>query len=311
MAKLTASQATELSYWVALYNETKAEGLSWADVTRSTFARYCSNLDLTAQSLQNLVVVDVGCGPCGSLHHFDARLKFGVDTLARYYAALFPIQDHNMTYLGCPAEAMPFLDNSVDVVLSVNSLDHVASVEQAIGEIYRILKTEGRLLAEINLREVSTLDEPQTISEDRLNRLLDGLFQYRVCKRLPQNKHIPCERVVVEAIKAAEKPSPYQEQAAYIQQVVSSHASALERQMRFITDLGTPPPIAATTWIDAGFFFHQQGNRGQARKYLLRGILANPSWIRKRGVLSVLVETTLGPQMRAFLRRGARLLLRR
>lgn len=48
-----------------------------------------------------------------------------------------------------PSEALPFLENSVDVVVSFQTFEHVANLPHTLAEIHRILKPGGFLFAQV------------------------------------------------------------------------------------------------------------------------------------------------------------------
>ncbi|MFN8496849.1 MAG: methyltransferase domain-containing protein [Anaerolineae bacterium] len=128
----TGKEAAALDFWCRLLLDTDCDTTARAvEVSRSVFEQYCEYFDIDAETFADKVVVDIGCGPAGALHHFQASHKFGVDVLAKYYTVL-PIDWQDIIYLGCAAEQMPLMDEYVDVVISSNALDHVASFESAI-----------------------------------------------------------------------------------------------------------------------------------------------------------------------------------
>jgi SAM-dependent methyltransferase len=106
-------------------------------------------------------VLDVGCGPRGSLEWADmASERVGVDPLADLYLKL-GADAHRMRYVMAPAEAMPFADGSFDVVSSFNSLDHVDDVERTAAEIIRILAPGGSFLLLTDVGHKPTIAEPR------------------------------------------------------------------------------------------------------------------------------------------------------
>lgn len=120
------------------------------------------------RGFEDRVVVDIGCGPRGSLCWMSqARLRIGVDPLADAYREL-GIADQPMNYLGAGAERLPLGNETVDVVLTVNALDHVDDVDQACAEIRRILKPGGLFIGSINLREVPTATEPSIVTREKV-----------------------------------------------------------------------------------------------------------------------------------------------
>ncbi len=118
------------------------------------------------------ICIDIGCGPRGSLTWLkQAKAAIGVDPLSEAYAR-FGISEHEMIYLSCPAEKLPFPSQTVDVVFSMNSLDHVEDFKKVCAEIRRVLKPGGYFIASLNLDEPPSLTEPWTLTEDLLDRHL-------------------------------------------------------------------------------------------------------------------------------------------
>jgi SAM-dependent methyltransferase len=111
-------------------------------------------------------VLDVGCGPRGSLEWATgAAQRVGLDPLARRYRAL-GIDRHAMHYVGAPAERMPFPAGSFDVVASLNSLDHVEDVAQAVAEITRVAAPGAWWLLTVEVGHEPTATEPHSLSWD-------------------------------------------------------------------------------------------------------------------------------------------------
>ncbi|MEL6538159.1 MAG: class I SAM-dependent methyltransferase [Bacteroidota bacterium] len=115
-------------------------------------------------------MLDLGCGPRGSLEWAtQAKERVGLDPLAKRYLKLGADQ-HQMSYVEGVAEAIPFPDQHFEVVSSLNSLDHVDGLEQAIGEIKRVLKPGGVFLLIADIHQVPTLTEPSAFGWDILAR---------------------------------------------------------------------------------------------------------------------------------------------
>ena len=101
----------------------------------------------------------------------NAKLAIGLDPLVSEYMQ-FEIDRHDMLYLQAEAEAIPFPDNCVDVVFSMNSLDHVHHLSTTSREIRRILKPGGCFIGSLNLHEPATPAEPWTLTEEFLEKRL-------------------------------------------------------------------------------------------------------------------------------------------
>ncbi len=88
-------------------------------------------------------VLDVGCGPYAVpvyLREYPTDCIYGIDPVD-------PFEPHPFTFVRGFAEFLPFPDRSFDVVIAATSLDHTLALNQALGEIRRVLKPGGRLLA--------------------------------------------------------------------------------------------------------------------------------------------------------------------
>jgi SAM-dependent methyltransferase len=95
-------------------------------------------------------VIEVGSGAHGLIFYFGARNGIGIDPLAVSYAELFPGWQRKATTISAVGESLPFRDNSFEVVLCDNVVDHAESPEQIVRELVRILKPGGLLYFSVN-----------------------------------------------------------------------------------------------------------------------------------------------------------------
>lgn len=131
---------------------------------------YTSHFGLDPGFYRGRAVLDLGCGPRGTLEWSDmAAERVGLDPLADSYREL-GIDRHAMTYVAAPAERMPFEDGHFDVVASFNSLDHVDNLDRAVGEIKRVVKPGGLFLLLTQLGHDPTWEEPQDFSWEIVRR---------------------------------------------------------------------------------------------------------------------------------------------
>jgi SAM-dependent methyltransferase len=127
-----------------------------------------------ADFLAGKIVADFDCGPAGSLNWARAaRLRIGIDALADHYAE-FGIASHPMVYVVSSERRIPLPSNYVDVMFTMNAMDHVAHFPAMCKEIVRILAPGGLLIASVNLDEPPTFSEPQTLTEQSVRRFLLG-----------------------------------------------------------------------------------------------------------------------------------------
>ncbi|MEA2386176.1 MAG: hypothetical protein QOJ22_350 [Thermoleophilaceae bacterium] len=129
-------------------------------------AQYTQLVGLEPSFYAGKDVLDIGCGPRGSLTWMvEARRRVGLDPLADDYRAL-GTGEHPMEYVTGAAEEMPFDDASFDVVTSFNSFDHVDDLDRTIAEIKRVLRPQGHLVLAVEVGHAPTWSEPQTVTWD-------------------------------------------------------------------------------------------------------------------------------------------------
>lgn len=119
-------------------------------------------------------VLDLGCGPRGSLEWCDAPLRVGLDPLAVRYLEL-GTATHAMDYVASGGERMPFRAGAFDVVTSMNSLDHVDDLDATIAEIIRVLRPGGTLLLVSEVNHDPSPTEPISFGFDIVDRFAPAL----------------------------------------------------------------------------------------------------------------------------------------
>ena len=191
----------EMSYWSRTY-ATEGKGCFTSDANlKSVHRRYCDSLDINTNTYVGKTIVDLGCGPRGTLHLFKAKTKYGIDPLAKGYDYIFRMaREQDMIYLSSDCENIPLLDRTVDAVLSVNSLDHVDNLEKSISEILRIVKPGGEIRMNLNLQPMARVTEPQVFTEKAILTRFKRLDP-KVVKRFPATEAVPFERILVVATK--------------------------------------------------------------------------------------------------------------
>jgi SAM-dependent methyltransferase len=142
--------------------------------------------------LSGKIVADFGCGPRGSLvWASSALLRIGIDVLADRYADEFKenIVSHGMIYLKCTEKVIPLPPDFVDIIFTLNAMDHVDNFPIMCKEIIRVLKPGGELIGSFNLEEPRSTCEPQRLNEGIIKEnLLKHLEMqsYRTNKKGPQ-----------------------------------------------------------------------------------------------------------------------------
>jgi SAM-dependent methyltransferase len=121
---------------------------------------------LDAGFYRGKAVLDIGCGPRGSLEWAEeTSRRVGLDPLADDYRAL-GTDAHAMEYVAAGSEAMPFAEAEFDIVTTVNSLDHVDDLERTAAEIKRVTRPGGHLVLAVEVGHDATWTEPQSLSWD-------------------------------------------------------------------------------------------------------------------------------------------------
>lgn len=166
----------ELKYWESRF---RAEG---GKLQNSWYRRLmCSVCGQDEKWFDGKVVCDFGSGPRGSLEWANGAAKrICADVLVDSYSDL-GIRDHQAIYVETSEERIPLPSGYCDVVLTINSLDHVDNLRDMCQEILRITKFGGAVAGSINLNEPSTPTEPQTITEELF---MDILGNYLIMERV-------------------------------------------------------------------------------------------------------------------------------
>lgn len=178
----------ELDFWRNNFVEDHKEFRnSWYEYTMLAMAQ-----EKNSDFLKGKIVADFGCGPRGSLQWIDnAFLKIGIDALADTYFDEFfeSAVKHNMVYLRSTENTIPLPSDFVDIMFSMNAIDHVNDFPIICNEIIRVIKPGGELIASFNLNEPITATEPQLLTEkiidDHLLKKIN-IQSYRISKRLNQ-----------------------------------------------------------------------------------------------------------------------------
>lgn len=121
------------------------------------------------------VVADIGCGNGLDLRRLvpegRCRHAIGVDLSAGMLRPLTELTSTGrLSLIQADAQRLPLHDNSVDVALAMYMLYHVPDVDAAVGELRRIVKPGGTMLAGTN--NGSTMAEVHGLLDAAVSRAL-------------------------------------------------------------------------------------------------------------------------------------------
>ena len=112
--------------------------------TESKFFSQSFPLLLGSGFFSSKSILEVGCSPAAEIHSLrEARSRVGIDPLAGEWRHLYCSSTNHIQGRG---EQLPFKNETFDVVLCLNVLDHVQSPIASLKEIQRCLKKGGTLL---------------------------------------------------------------------------------------------------------------------------------------------------------------------
>jgi ubiquinone/menaquinone biosynthesis C-methylase UbiE len=167
LAPLTNKRRAEFTYWKRKHTEAGHLNNAFYEWVYTTY------FGLTPDFYAEKRVLDIGCGPRGSLEWaHKARECVGVDPLANKYQEL-GADAHAMRYVEAGAESIPLPDQHFDVVAAFNSLDHVEDVDRAVMEIKRLTKPGGLFLLIVEVNHPPTNTEPLTLQWNIVDRFSD------------------------------------------------------------------------------------------------------------------------------------------
>ncbi|MEZ5825819.1 MAG: class I SAM-dependent methyltransferase [Geminicoccaceae bacterium] len=144
-------------------------------VARSHYRHWFTEFfGLTTHDYEGVDVLDVGCGPLGSLEWADmAERRVGLDPLAFEFAEL-GTASQAMEYARGSAEDIPFGDGSFDIVSCFDCLDQVSDLEAAASDILRVTRSGGTILLIVHINRAASFMRPHG-----LDRSLLALFASR------------------------------------------------------------------------------------------------------------------------------------
>ena len=135
-ARWRAAQVKENNFW-------KRDGV-FDDHMQRVLERYAGVISDISRGLPaDASILDLGCGPTCAARLFDVGAKTYLDPLMDSYRETYADRLPDGELLCATAEDIPRDDETYDVVLSVNALDHMINPLKVLLEARRVLKKGG------------------------------------------------------------------------------------------------------------------------------------------------------------------------
>lgn len=115
------------------------------DITIEHLHRY----SFSKKFINGKIVLDVACGEGYGAYHIadQAKFTFGIDIDSETIElAQKKYSRNNLKYYCCSVEKLPLDDESIDVILSFETIEHVSNINKMIDEFKRVLKPSGLLI---------------------------------------------------------------------------------------------------------------------------------------------------------------------
>ncbi len=206
----SAAQSREDVFW-------QGDGVLDSQMDR-VISRYGPVLEEIEERLDtHSAILDVGCGPTCSAQLFTVGLKTYLDPLMDSYLESYPEKLPEGEKICSTAEEIPKPDESFDVVLCVNALDHMLDPDKALAEMGRVMKRDGIFVLGIFLH-------PSPIAMAR--RFIE--------------RWLPVFR---------EDAHPYSYTLKIIREVLNNHFTIQEEIRVFRKDLALIPSLHREDWI--------------------------------------------------------------
>lgn len=142
----------------------------------------------TKTKIEGMKVLEVGSGRGGGANYIAANLRPGFYTgmdLAQSAVDLAnKVHKHpNLKFIQGSAESIPLPDNSIDVVINVESCHAYGSVDKFLSEVKRVLKPGGNLLL-VDFRNEKNVENMSTLRKQLQNTGMEVLMEENITENV-------------------------------------------------------------------------------------------------------------------------------
>ncbi len=103
---------------------------------------------------QSTSILEIGCGPAGISTYIDSNFKHAIDPLNDFFESIESFQkqrDTRTKYLKAKGENLPYEQETFDLVIMDNVLDHCEDPQKVMNETFRVMKMGSVLYFQQNV----------------------------------------------------------------------------------------------------------------------------------------------------------------
>ena len=136
------AQESEQEWWKREISE--IDLAYFAEFAHELLTSLCGIMSVTEETR----ILEIGSGPAGIITHLPSKFRCGIDPLEFFYGRTEKcrqFRDRNVHYLSAQAEFLPYSNDSFNLLIIDNILDHCEDIAAVFKEMKRVLAPGGIL----------------------------------------------------------------------------------------------------------------------------------------------------------------------